>query len=288
MALLQRIDGTSKMRPDSLLSQSQRKSSVAKSELDADRDAIRILRVPVSAVNLEKAVAIITAWARGGASNYVCVRDVHGVMLAQADAEFMAIHERSGLVTPDGMPLVWIGRLRASKSIGRVCGADLVDAVCAASVAHGLKHFFYGGKTGIAEEMAANLRARYAGLETVGAFSPPFRSLSKKEDDAIVDKIADAAPNIIWIGLSTPKQEYWMRDHVGRIPGAILIGVGAAFDFHSGAVVRAPKWMQFSGLEWLHRLYSEPHRLWRRYLIMVPQFACRAFVEQIYYYLRHR
>ena len=228
---------------------------------------------------MHDAVAAIILWAKTGSPNYVCVRDVHGIMRAQNDAELLAIHEKAGLVTPDGMPLVWIGQLRAGKSVGRVCGSDLVDALCAASPAHGLKHFFYGGKPGVADEMAASLRARYPQLQTVGSLSPPFGAISREDDEAIVKSIVEKTPHVVWVGLSTPKQEYWMRDHVGRIPGATLIGVGAAFDFHTGRMARAPKWMQRCGLEWVHRLASEPKRLWRRYLILGPMFLCRIILR---------
>ncbi len=241
---------------------------------------LSILGVPVSLIDMQSAVATIAAWTKSGAANYVCVRDVHGVMLAQKDAELLAIHEKAGLVTPDGMPLVWIGRLREGKSVGRVCGPDLVDALCAISVRQGLRHYFYGGKPGVAEDIASALRTRYPGLNVVGTFSPPFGILSKEEDDAITRDITAAEPHIVWVGLSTPKQEYWMRDHVGRILGATLIGVGAAFDFHAGTMPRAPLWMQRVGLEWLHRLACEPRRLWRRYLIIAPKFALFVLGEQ--------
>lgn len=244
-------------------------------------DQIRILGVPVSMINMQGAVATIIGWIRRGEAHYVCVRDVHGIMQAQTDAEFLAIHDRAGLVTPDGMPLVWIGRIRRGASVGRVCGADLVDAICAASPANGIRHFFFGGKVGVAEQMAQALTLRYPGLNVVGTLSPPFGKLSKEEDDAVTQCILAAAPHIVWVGLSTPKQEYWMRDHLDRIPGATLIGVGAAFDFHAGQVKRAPKWMQRSGLEWLHRLIAEPRRLWRRYLVMAPLFALSVVSEQI-------
>jgi N-acetylglucosaminyldiphosphoundecaprenol N-acetyl-beta-D-mannosaminyltransferase len=245
--------------------------------------ATRILGVPVSVVDMASAVAAIVGWTKAGVSNYVCVRDVHGVMLAQEDAEFLAIHEKAGLVTPDGMPLVWIARLREGKAVGRVCGADLVDALSSVSERQGLRHYFYGGKPGVAESMVAALQARYSGLNVVGTFSPPFGSLSKEADESITRDIVVARPNIVWVGLSTPKQELWMRDHVARIPGAALIGVGAAFDFHAGQIKRAPKWMQRSGAEWLHRLFSEPRRLWWRYLVLAPKFALRAIFSELLY-----
>jgi N-acetylglucosaminyldiphosphoundecaprenol N-acetyl-beta-D-mannosaminyltransferase len=251
-----------------------------RSPLKTSAEVTRVLGIPVDLINMQSAVATIISWARGNEGHYVCVRDVHGIMQAQRDAELRKIHEDAAMVTPDGMPLVWLSRLRADESVGRVCGSDLVDALCAASVKDGLAHYFYGGKSGVAELMATRLKAKYPGLKVVGTFCPPFGALPPDEDAAILEAISAAKPHVVWVGLSSPKQEYWMRDHVGRIPGATLIGVGAAFDFHTGAVARAPRWMQTAGLEWLHRLFSEPTRLWRRYIVMAPQFALRALGEQ--------
>ena len=241
----------------------------------------RILGVRVSLLDMRTAVAQIIAWAAQGTSQYVCIRDVHGIMRAQGDRDFLAIHDQAGMVTPDGMPLVWVSRARGAKTVERVCGSDLVDALCAASVTPGLRHFFFGGKAGVAERMVERLAARYPGLVVAGTLSPPFGELSAEQDDAIVATIARARPHVVWVGLSTPKQEYWMRDHVSRIPGATLIGVGAAFDFHAGDIQRAPRWMQRSGLEWLHRLCSEPRRLWRRYLLMAPGFVFRFLASEM-------
>ncbi len=222
---------------------------------------------------MKVAVDSILSWTQQGQAHYICVRDVHGVMRAQEDPALLEIHDRAGMVTPDGMPLVWLSKRRGYTSIDRVCGADLVDALCAAGIEGGIGHYFYGGKPGVAERMAAALQAKHHGLRVAGTGTPPFRPLSADEDTAATAQIAAAAPDVVWVGLSTPKQEHWMRDHVGRIPGATLIGVGAAFDFYAGDVKRAPKWMHKSGLEWLHRLASEPRRLWRRYLVLAPQFV---------------
>lgn len=221
------------------------------------------------------------SWVSSATPNFVCIRDVHGVMLAQSDPNLMAIHHQAGMVTPDGMPLVWISRLRGHASVQRVCGPDLVDRVCQASEAAGVRHYFYGGKPGVAERMASALLDRYPKLLVAGTATPPFRPLSAEEDEAATAAIAAEAPGIVWVGLSTPKQEYWMRDHVGRIPGATLIGVGAAFDFYSGEVKRAPGWMQRNGVEWLYRLGSEPRRLWRRYLVLAPIFVVKVASETL-------
>jgi len=202
--------------------------------------SLSILGLPVSIVTLETAVQTISEWAKRRQENYVCVRDAHGVKLAAADAKFREIHHCAGMVTPDGMPLVWLLKLRSKHKCSRVCGADLLEALCEGGEEIGLRHFFYGGKPGVAEALIANLKRQFPRLAVAGFCSPPFRSLTLEEDEAIVNEINKTCPDVVWVGLSTPKQEFWMRDHVGRINGATLIGVGAAFDFHSGAVVRAP------------------------------------------------
>ena len=242
--------------------------------------AERVLGVPISLVDMTKAVETIIGWAKSGRAHFVCIRDVHGVMRAREDSALMAIHQEAGMVTPDGMPLVWVPRLRG-RQISRVCGADLVAALCEASVPAGVSHYFYGGKDGVAERMAAVLTERFPGLQVAGTGTPPFRPLTPEEDEAVVAEINASGAGVVWVGLSTPKQEYWMHGHVGRIKGATLIGVGAAFDFYVGDVKRAPEWMRPIGLEWLHRLASEPTRLWRRYLVMAPKFVIQVAGEEL-------
>ena len=248
---------------------------------EAKPPTLPILGAPVSVITMKTAVQTIQNWVRARRASYVCVRDVHGLMLARHDPQIMQIHQAAGMVTPDGMPLVWVSKLRSKLKVGRVCGSDLMDALCDAGQAEGLRHYFYGGKAGIPEAMINNLRSKYPALTVAGSYSPPFRALTAEEDTCIVDAINESCAQVVWVGLSTPKQELWMRDHVGRVRGATLIGVGAAFDFHSGAVARAPKWMQRRGLEWLYRLASEPSRLWRRYLVMAPLFIFSIIREQI-------
>ena len=242
---------------------------------------VSILGVPISLVDLKSAVGTISLWVQNRDAKYVCARDVHGLMLSLQNPMMMDIHRTAGLVVPDGMPVVWLSKWRSKQPVKRVCGADLVDALCDGGQSKGLRHFFYGGKPGVAEAMIRNLKVKYPNLVVAGSYSPPFRRLTDEEDADVVDAINRSGAQIVWIGLSTPKQEFWMRDHVGRIKGATLIGVGAAFDFHSGSVSRAPKWMQQSGFEWLHRLFSEPRRLWRRYLVMAPAFILKIICEEI-------
>jgi N-acetylglucosaminyldiphosphoundecaprenol N-acetyl-beta-D-mannosaminyltransferase len=243
--------------------------------------SVSILGVPVSLITLQSAVDNILRWIEQGQAQYVCVREVNGLMCAVNDPEIMRINRDAGMVTPDGMPLVWLSRWRSGFKTGRVSGADLVDALCCAGQARGLRHYFYGGKPGVAEVMIAKLQAKYPKMIAAGFFSPPFRTLTAAEDQEIVDRINESGAQVVWVGISTPKQEFWMRDHAGRIKGATLIGVGAAFDFHSGAVARAPLWMQRYGLEWLHRLMSEPRRLWRRYFVVAPVFLMMVAREQM-------
>jgi len=228
---------------------------------------VNVLGVGVSAVDLQQAVDIIEGWIERGERRYTCVTGVHGIMESQRDERLRHIHNAAGLVTPDGMPLVWLCRLGGMRCVERVYGPDLLLAYCARTHAAGRRHFFYGGAPGVAEALAARLQQRFPGLCVAGTYSPPFRPLTPAEDEAVVRRIDAAAADIVWVGLSTPKQERWMHAHVGRLAAPALIGVGAAFDFVSGRKRQAPRWMQRSGLEWSFRLASEPRRLWRRYLV---------------------
>ena len=225
-----------------------------------------VLGVGICAINMEMALDTIGRWISDRSRNYVTITGVHGVMESQFDEELRRIHNEAGMVTPDGMPMVWLGRKNGFASMDRVYGPDLMLGVCEVSQSRGYRHFFYGGKDGVPELLRDKLVEKYAGLQVVGTYSPPFRALTDVEQAAVVDMINDANPDIVWVGLSTPKQERWMAAHVGRLKAPVLLGVGAAFDFHAGLKKQAPRWMQRSGLEWFFRLISEPRRLWRRYL----------------------
>jgi len=233
---------------------------------------IDVLGVGISAIDPDDALAEITRWLTDGIRHYVCVTGVHGVMEAQRDPELLRIHNDSGLTTPDGMPLVWAARFAGAANVRRVYGPDLMLAVCERAAERAWASFLYGSTDDVLERLRRNLCDRFPGLRIVGAFSPPFRELTDDEDDAVIQAINESGAQIVWVGLSTPKQERWMAAHIGRIDAAVLIGVGAAFDVHAGEVRQAPKWMQRSGLEWLFRLASEPRRLWRRYAINIPRF----------------
>lgn len=225
---------------------------------------------------MEDALATIEGWIRARATNYVCITGVHGVIESKRDENLREIHNNAGLVTPDGMPLVWMCHALGFRRTRRVYGPDLMEALSALSARRGYRHFYYGGCDGVAEILKEKLMARHPRLPVVGTHTPPFRSLTPEEDEVIVNEINQAQPDIVWVGLSTPKQEYWMANHVGRIEAPVLIGVGAAFDFLSGWKKQAPPWMQRHGLEWLHRLMMEPRRLWPRYFRIVPTFLVLA------------
>jgi N-acetylglucosaminyldiphosphoundecaprenol N-acetyl-beta-D-mannosaminyltransferase len=247
--------------------------------LDAGRverptpDRVNVLGVGVSAVSMAQAVSTIGRWIEEGEHHYVCVSGVHGVMESQRDERLRRIHNGAGLVTPDGMPLAWLGRAYGGSHVERVYGPDLLLACCEAFAARGYRHYFFGGAEGVPERLVAELRRRFPALVVAGTHSPPFRPLTLDEDTALVAEINAAAPDIVWVGLSTPKQERWMHEHVGRLSASALIGIGAAFDFHAGLKRQAPRWMQRSGLEWFFRLATEPRRLWRRYLRNNPAFV---------------
>lgn len=234
--------------------------------------ATRILGVPVSVIDMPLAVRTITGWARARRTSMICVRDVHGIMCAQEQPELRAAHERASMITPDGAPLTIISRFFRAHGTGRVPGPSLMEEMFAATQNTGIRHYLYGGKEGVAEQVAANFARKYPGSAVCGLACPPFGAVAPDLDARLTDAIRAAGPHIVWVGMSTPKQDIWMNDHLDRLPGMVLIGVGAAFDFHSGAVKRAPRFMQVLALEWLHRLLSEPRRLWRRYLVMAPVF----------------
>jgi N-acetylglucosaminyldiphosphoundecaprenol N-acetyl-beta-D-mannosaminyltransferase len=238
-----------------------------------------VLGTAVSALSLTEACALVLATRGQKNSGYVCCATAYNVNAARTDPALRAAYNRSFLTTPDGMPLVWLGRAHGHRTITRVYGPDLLLAVCDAGRTVGLTHYFYGGKPGVAEQLSARLSARFPGLRVVGTFTPPFRPLTTDETTALAADIAARAPDIVWVGLSSPTQEHFMAAHSPTLATGLLIGVGAAFDFHAGTVRQAPLWMQRSGLEWLFRLGTEPRRLWKRYLLHSPMFVLRTLAQ---------
>jgi len=226
-----------------------------------------VLGVGVHGINLSSAVSVIEGAVREGTKGYVCVTGVHGVMEAQRDPRFRNILNDALLVTPDGMPTVWVGRMQGKSTMKRIFGPDLMLEVCRRSAGTGIRHFLYGGNPGIAAELAERLRCRFPGIKVVGSFTPPFRPLEPSEQLALEEQMETTLPDIVWVGLSTPKQEKFMAENFRRLPCKVMIGVGAAFDIHTGRVHDAPQWIKEAGLQWAHRLCQEPRRLWKRYLV---------------------
>jgi N-acetylglucosaminyldiphosphoundecaprenol N-acetyl-beta-D-mannosaminyltransferase len=240
-------------------------------------ERVNVLGVGISALNLDLAVEAVHQALNQKARGYVCVTGVHGVSEAQSDPALREILNRAFLNTPDGMPMVWMGRLQGFRHMGRVYGPDLMLRLCESSRTTGFTHFFYGGGPGVAAELKQRLEERFPGLKIVGTYAPPFRPLNTEEESALAHQVAALKPDIFWVGLSTPKQERFMAEHAPRLDATLFFGVGAAFDFHAGRMRQAPRWVQRSGLEWLFRLACEPRRLWKRYLKNNPLFVLRAF-----------
>ena len=235
-----------------------------------------VLGVSISALTLRQTRDFIIEAQGQARRGYICLGTAHGLTEARRDPQLRRIYNEALLTTPDGMPLVWLGPAGTE----RVYGPDLMLEVCDAGRPRGFRHYIYGGVPGVAEELAARLRARFSGLEVVGTYTPPFRELNASEADALRSQIAQARPDVIWVGLSSPKQEKFMARYWRDLDAGVLIGVGAAFDFHSGRTRQAPRWIQRSGFEWLFRLCTEPRRLGRRYLTTTPLFALRVLLQR--------
>jgi N-acetylglucosaminyldiphosphoundecaprenol N-acetyl-beta-D-mannosaminyltransferase len=238
-----------------------------------------VLGVGVHAVNLSLAAEMLETAVQSGSGGYVCVTGVHGVMEAQRNSQFKKILDGAMLVVPDGVPTVWVGRWEGFKKMGRVFGPDLMLEVCRRSVSSGHTHFLYGGMPGIAEELRENLERRFPGIRIVGTYTPPFRPLNLQEKTDLQNRLSTVAPDIIWVGLSTPKQELFMYENVHSLNCKVMVGVGAAFDIHTGHLNDAPDWVKNAGLQWLHRLCQEPSRLWRRYLFNNSAFLIRIALQ---------
>ena len=248
------------------------------------QERAEILGVGVSAVDMDRAVEEIEGWIASRRRSYVCVTSVHGIMECQRSGPLKAIHARAGLVVPDGKPLVWVARWLGFTNTEQVYGPDLMRRLTELSADRGYRQFYYGGAAGVPEALRDTLCKQHPGLTVVGTLSPPFRQLTEEEDAEIVRQINAAKPDIVWVGLSTPKQERWMSEHAAKLEAPVLIGVGAAFDFLSGRTRQAPLWMQRAALQWLFRLAVEPRRLWRRYAWIVPGFLWRVSMQLV----RHR
>lgn len=230
------------------------------------RQTVDVMGCPIDAVQWAPVVELIVGWAEARESRYACICNVHLVVTASQDSQLALAVKGADLATPDGMPVALCVRLAGFPDQPRIAGPDLMWACLGAAQRERLGVFFYGATPETLARLEARMGDEFPGLSIAGSYSPPFRDLTLDEDREVVDQIDRSGAQLVFVGLGCPKQEIWMSQHRGRVR-AVMLGVGAAFDFHAGTVKRAPVWMQRSGLEWLHRLFSEPRRLWRRYLI---------------------
>jgi len=257
--------------------------------------------IGISATSYEEVVRIVRGWLRsrhagpgvtteaeGGRARYICVTCVHSFLAARSSREVREALNQADIVTPDGMPIVWALRSLGVKEQQRVYGPTLMLYLCEQAARLGHRVFLYGGRPEALPRLVKNLTHWYPSLKVVGSYSPPFRELTPEEDAAVVRQILDSGADLIFVGISSPKQDLWMYRHRAAFPGRVMIGVGAAFDFHAGRVRQAPGWMQQAGLEWLFRLLMEPRRLWKRYLLVTPRFLPLWAREWCQHMLRYR
>ena len=234
-----------------------------------------VIGAPIDALTWSEALARISTWASVRQSRYVCICNVHSVVTARQDPSFAQVLVQADMATPDGAPVAWLMRKLGTEGQERINGPDLMWRYCGEAAQRYESIYLYGGQQATLNILERKLLAQFPGLKIAGAYSPPFRALTPEEDAAVVESINASGAGTVWVSLGCPKQEKWMAEHKGRI-NAVMIGVGAAFDYHAGTIQRAPLWMQHSGLEWLHRLCREPRRLWRRYLVTNTLFIVHA------------
>lgn len=240
-----------------------------------------ILTVPIDVIGWNDAIERILKLAKKRQSSYVCICNVHSVVTAKGDSGFKAVVQEADMVTPDGMPIVWMLRKLGYNKQERINGPDLLWKLCGALSKNGVSSYFYGGSERTLNKLYERLSVNFPVLQISGMVSPPYRKLSKHEDEMYVKAINDSGAGVLFVSLGCPKQERWMAEHRGRI-NAVMIGVGAAFDYHAGTLKRAPVWMQNNGLEWFFRFVKEPRRLWKRYLVTNYLFILGA-LRQIWF-----
>lgn len=241
----------------------------------APRRTEDVIGSPIDVLGWDEAVARVGAWSRERSGRVVCICNAHSVVTARQDAAFAQVLRQADLCTPDGAPVAWMLRRQGHAGQARINGPDLMWRCCAWAAENGQSIYLYGGTDSTLALLQARLRQAFPALRIAGAWAPPFRTLTPQEDAAAVTAINASGAGTVWVGLGCPKQELWMHAHRHSVQ-AVMLGVGAAFDYHAGTVQRAPPWVQQAGLEWLHRLLSEPRRLWRRYLVTNTLFIVAA------------
>lgn len=228
--------------------------------------------VRIDAVRMPGVLRTLESWIQGGGREYVVFQGAHGVIEARRDARLLAIDNAAGLAVPDGMPGVWLGRYKGHRDIERVYGPDVLLEAVQYGISRGWRHYFFGGKPGVAERLVDRLVAEYPGVRIAGCFAPPFLESTPEPNSETAAMIEATRPHFVWVGLGCPKQDYWMASFRPLLGAPALLGVGAAFDFLSGEVRMAPRWIQRTGFEWMYRALSEPRRLVRRYSDVVPRY----------------
>ena len=242
-------------------------------EPGADVQRREILGIPIAMLDYERAMQVMDEMVETRYRGWVCAAAVHSVMVAQDDPLMKRALTEAVITVPDGMPIVWAANTLGEHLPNRVYGPELMRRYCNRSVERGHRVWLYGGRDqGALVQLALNLRRKHPGIRIVGGYSPPFRSLTPEEDDAIAKQINDAQPDVLWVGIGVPKQEKWMVRMRSRVEVPVMCAVGAAFDFHAGRVSQAPRWMQERGLEWTYRIAQEPRRLLPRYVYTNPRF----------------
>ncbi len=237
--------------------------------------SLPILGAKIDALNWGEVLSTLQLWAEENKSRYVCICNVHSVVTAYDNNEFCRIINQADMATPDGMPIAWAMRLQGFSRQERINGPELMWRYCKQAAENGQSVFFYGSTEQTLVLLKQSFQSTLSNLKIAGMLSPPFRKLTKEEDSIEVEQINTSGASVVFVGLGCPKQEIWMAGHMGRV-NAVMIGVGAAFDFQAGVITRAPQWVQDIGLEWLYRLIIEPRRLWRRYLVSNLSFILRA------------
>lgn len=236
---------------------------------------VNVLGVGITPLDARQTIAAIDDVIASRSKAYVCVTGVHGVMEAQHDGGLREIINHSYITTPDGRPTVWVGRMQGFRKMKQLTGPNLMLQLCQESVVKRQTHFFYGGDVGVAEQLKLALQRRFPGLRVVGTYTPPFRPLTAEEERDLQATVSQLQPDIFWVGLSTPKQERFMAQYLPNLDTHVMVGVGAAFDIHTGRIKDSPEWLKSLGLQWVHRMCQEPHRLWKRYLYNNPRFVLR-------------
>jgi N-acetylglucosaminyldiphosphoundecaprenol N-acetyl-beta-D-mannosaminyltransferase len=242
---------------------------------------VNVLGVGVHAVDMQSTALLFAERIRNGEKGYVCLTGVHGIMEAQQDPDLKSIFAKALLVAPDGMPTVWMGHLQGFTTMRRVFGPDLMVDIMGRAEFRNCVHFLCGGKPGVAESLRDEMLRRFPWVQIAGTYSPPFRQMTAMEESELEANVRSLRPDIIWVGLSTPKQERFMARYLPMLDTKLMVGVGAAFLFHTGAIQDSPQWVKLSGLQWLHRLLQEPSRLWKRYLLNNPRFIFFALLQFI-------